>query len=82
MRHSSMFLIAATLMVVAVPSQAKMPYVAKAKAAGAAVENCASCHKGAPKKAGELTELGTFTKAHMKGDEPDYAAIAKKFPKK
>jgi cytochrome c553 len=81
MRRSTLLILAATI-AVAVPMSAKMPYVAKAKAAGAAVENCASCHKGAPKKGGDLTEMGTFAKTNEKAGEPDYAKLAAKYPKK
>jgi len=63
MRRSTLLLAAAAL-TVALPSQAKMPFVKAAQAAGiASVKNCASCHVGAAKKGGEMTEMGKWLEA-------------------
>jgi cytochrome c2 len=63
MRRSTLFLAAAVL-ALAIPAQAKMPFVKAAKDAGIdSVKNCASCHVGAPKKGGELTEMGKWLEA-------------------
>lgn len=60
MRKSTLFLAAAVL-ALAIPAQAKMPFVAAAKAAGIeSVKNCASCHVGAAKKGGELNDMGKW----------------------
>jgi mono/diheme cytochrome c family protein len=60
MRRSLLFLAAAAL-AVAIPAQAKMTFVKAAKDAGiASVKNCASCHMGAPKKGGDMTEMGKW----------------------
>ncbi|WP_306601880.1 hypothetical protein [Geothrix sp. 21YS21S-2] len=74
MRKSTLFLAAAVL-ALAIPAQAKMPFVAAAKAAGIdSVKNCASCHVGAPKKGGDLNEMGKWLmtqKAAKKAAEVD-----------
>ena len=55
------YLLAAAALAVAIPAQAKMAYVKAAKDAGIdAVKNCASCHMGAPKKGGDMTEMGKW----------------------
>ena len=70
-------LIAAAALILAVPAQAKMPWVKKAQEAGfAEVKDCKACHVGTPKKGGELTERGKFlekTKAEKKAAEVDVA---------
>lgn len=74
MRKSTLFLAAAVL-ALAIPAQAKMPYVAAAKAAGIeSVKNCASCHVGVAKKGGELNDMGKWLmteKAAKKAAEVD-----------
>ena len=74
MRKSNLFLAAAVL-ALAIPAQAKMPYVAAAKAAGIdSVKNCATCHVGAAKKGGDLTDMGKWLvaqKATRKAAEVD-----------
>jgi cytochrome c peroxidase len=76
MRRSFLFIAAAAL-VLAVPAQAKMPFVKKAQELGFAnVKNCASCHVGAPKKGGEFTEMGKYLvaqKSAKKAAEVDVA---------
>ncbi|NTV74265.1 MAG: hypothetical protein HGA66_08660 [Holophaga sp.] len=63
MRKSTPFLAAAVL-ALAIPAQAKMPYVTAAKASGIeSVKNCASCHVGVAKKGGELNEMGKWLMA-------------------
>jgi len=74
MRRSSIFLIAATLIVVAMPSQAKSKWLPNAKKA-IPTASCTTCHTAAGKPA--LNEIGKFAKANMKGDEPDYEKVAK-----
>jgi hypothetical protein len=70
-------LIAAAALILAVPAQAKMPWVKKAAELGIAdVKDCKACHVGAPKKGGELTERGKFLidmKAKKKAPEVDLA---------
>lgn len=74
MSRSNLFLAAAVL-ALAIPAQAKMPFVAAAKAAGIdSVKNCASCHVGTPKKGGDLTPMGKWLmtqKAAKKAAEVD-----------
>jgi mono/diheme cytochrome c family protein len=76
MRRSHLLLAAAAL-AVALPSQAKMPFVKKAQELGiASVKNCASCHVGAPKKGGDFTDMGKWLvaqKATKKAAEVDVA---------
>ena len=70
-------LIAAAALILAVPAQAKMPWVKKAQELGhAEIKDCKACHVGAAKKGGELTERGKFlldTKAAKKATEVDLA---------
>jgi len=70
-------LIAATALILAVPAQAKLPWVKKAQELGhAEVKDCKACHVGTPKKGGDLTERGKFlmdTKAAKKAAEVDLA---------
>jgi len=70
-------LIAAAALIIAVPAQAKMPWVKKAQEAGfAEIKDCKACHVGAAKKGGELTERGKFLvdmKAKKKAAEVDLA---------
>ncbi len=70
-------LIAAAALILAVPAQAKMPWVKKAQEAGfAEVKDCKACHVGAAKKGGELSERGKFlmdTKAKKKAADVDLA---------
>jgi hypothetical protein len=70
-------LIAATALILAVPAQAKLPWVKKAQELGhAEVKDCKACHVGTPKKGGELSERGKFlvdTKAAKKAAEVDLA---------
>jgi len=78
MRRSTLFaLTAAALLVVAIPSQAKPPFVGKAKELGFKdVTSCAACHKGTPKKGGEFTARGQFLmdqKTAKKAAEVDVA---------
>jgi len=66
---------AAAALLLALPAQAKMPYVKKAQELGFAdVKDCKACHVGAPKKGGEMTARGKFleeTKAKKKAAEVD-----------
>lgn len=68
-------LIAAAALILAVPAQAKMPFVKKAQELGfAEVKDCKACHVGAPKKGGEMSARGKFlmgTKAKKKAAEVD-----------
>ena len=68
-------LIAAAAVVLALPAQAKMPWVKKAQELGhAEIKDCKACHVGAAKKDGELSERGKFlmtTKAAKKAAEVD-----------
>ena len=58
MRHISLFLAAAALVVVAIPAQATPAIMKDAQGKkDAAVKNCASCHVGTPKDK-KLTDLG------------------------
>ncbi len=71
-------LIAAVALLLAIPAQAKMPWVKKAQEAGFAdVKSCQSCHADKmPKKGGELAERGKFLvdmKAKKKAAEVDLA---------
>lgn len=70
-------LIAAAALIIAIPAQAKMPWVKKAQEAGfAEIKDCKACHVGAAKKGGELTERGKFlvdTKTKKKAAEVDLA---------
>jgi hypothetical protein len=70
-------LIAAAALIIAIPAQAKMPWVKKAQEAGfAEIKDCKACHVGAAKKGGELTERGKFlvdAKAKHKAAEVDLA---------
>ena len=78
MRRSSTFLIAAALIVVAMPSQAKAKWIGNAKKA-IPTATCTTCHEAAGKPA--LNEAGKFAKTNMKGDEPDYEKLAKHIKK-
>jgi len=80
MRRSTLLLAVAAL-AVAIPASAKMPFVAKAKAAGVADAKCASCHEGAPKKGGAFTAMGKFANDHQKDGEPDWVAFKKQYGK-
>jgi uncharacterized membrane protein len=69
-------LITAAALILAIPAQAKMPFVKKAQEAGfAEVKDCKACHAALPvKKDGEMTERGKFlkaTKAEKKAAEVD-----------
>jgi hypothetical protein len=70
-------LIAAAALILAVPAQAKLPWVKKAQELGFAdVKDCKACHVGVPKKGSESTERGKFlidTKAKKKAAEVDLA---------
>ena len=70
-------LIAAAAVMLAIPAQAKMPFVKKAQALGfKEITSCKACHAGMPKKDGEMTERGKFlkaTKAEKKAAEVDLA---------
>jgi len=70
-------LVAAAALILAVPAQAKMPWVKKAQELGhAEIKDCKACHVGAPKKGGELSERGKFleeTKTKKKATEVDLA---------
>ncbi len=60
------FVVAAAL-TLALPAQAKMPWVKKAQELGFAdVKDCKACHVGTPKKGGDLAERGKFL-VDMKG---------------
>ena len=72
-RTSTLILAAAALLAVAVPSQAKPAFVAKAKAAGIASASCTTCHVKMGSK--DLNEVGQFAKAHMKDGVPDFEAL-------
>ena len=57
-------LIAAAALLLAIPAQAKAPWVKKCQDLGiAGVKDCKACHVGSPKKGGELTERGKFLEA-------------------
>ncbi len=68
-------LIAAAALILAVPAQAKMPWVKKSQELGfAEVKDCKACHVGAAKKGGDLSERGKFlmdAKAKKKAAEVD-----------
>lgn len=70
-------LIAAAALILAVPAQAKMPWVKKAQELGyTEIKDCKACHVGMAKKGGELTERGKFLedmKAKKKATEVDLA---------
>ena len=70
-------LIAAAALILAVPGQAKMPWVKKAQELGhAEIKDCKACHVGMAKKGGELSERGKFLedmKAKKKAAEVDLA---------
>jgi hypothetical protein len=70
-------LIAVAALILAVPAQAKMPWVKKAQELGFAdIKDCKACHVGTPKKGGELSERGTFlvdAKTKKKAAEVDLA---------
>jgi hypothetical protein len=70
-------LIAAAALILAVPAQAKMPWVKKSQELGFAdVKDCKACHVGVAKKGGDLSERGKFlmdTKAKKKAAEVDLA---------
>jgi hypothetical protein len=70
-------LIAAAAVLLAIPAQAKMPFVKKAQELGfKEVTSCKACHVGVPKKDGEMTERGKFLKARKaekKATEVDLA---------
>jgi len=70
---STLILAAAALLAMAVPSQAKPAFVAKAKAAGIANASCTTCHVKMGAK--DLNEVGQFAKAHMKDGVPDFEAL-------
>ncbi len=56
-----MTLIAAAALLLAVPAQAKMPWVKKSQELGFTdVKDCKACHVGMAKKGGELSERGKF----------------------
>ncbi|WP_306591844.1 hypothetical protein [Geothrix sp. 21YS21S-4] len=70
-------LAAAAALLVALPAQAKMPWVKKSQELGFTdVKDCKACHVGTPKKGGEFTARGQFleeTKAKKKAAEVDLA---------
>jgi hypothetical protein len=70
-------LAAAAALILAVPAQAKLPFVKKAQELGhAEIKDCKACHVGVPKKGGDMTERGKFllkTKADKKAAEVDLA---------
>jgi cytochrome c2 len=71
-------LIAAAALILAVPAQAKMPWVKKSQELGhAEIKDCKACHAVMPAKKGtELTERGKFlvdTKVAKKATEVDLA---------
>ena len=70
-------LITAAALILAVPAQAKMPWVKKSQELGFAdVKDCKACHVGVAKKGGDLSERGKFlmdTKAKKKAAEVDLA---------
>jgi hypothetical protein len=70
-------LVAAAALILAVPAQAKMPWVKKAQELGIAdVKDCKACHVGTPKKGGDLSERGKFLvdmKTKKKAAEVDLA---------
>jgi hypothetical protein len=70
-------LIAAAALILAVPAQAKMPWVKKSQELGFAdVKDCKACHVGVAEKGGDLSERGKFlmdTKAKKKAAEVDLA---------
>jgi hypothetical protein len=73
MRRTSLALIAAAGLFMALPTQAKPVWVAKAKAAGISNASCTTCHVKMGSK--DLNEVGKFAKEHMKGDAPDFEAV-------
>jgi hypothetical protein len=73
MRRTPIFLIAAAALFMALPTQAKPAWVAKAKAAGISNASCTTCHVKMGAK--DLNEVGKFAKEHMKGDAPDFDAV-------
>jgi len=79
MRRSYLLLAAAAL-ALAVPASAKMPWLAKTKAAGVADAKCTTCHTAMGKK--DLNAVGDFAKTTIKNGEPDYKAVAAHIAKK
>jgi cytochrome c peroxidase len=71
------FLLAATTLILAIPAQAKMPWVKKAQEMGFTdVKDCKACHVGMPKKGGDMSARGKFlvdTKAAKQAPEVDLA---------
>ena len=54
-------LIITSALIFALPAEAKLPFVKKAKELGfAEIKDCKACHVGVPKKGGEQTERGKF----------------------
>ena len=74
MRRSTLLLAAAAI-VLAVPASAKPTFVKAAKDAKIeGITSCVACHKGVPKKGGEMTERGAWLiaqKASRKAAEVD-----------
>lgn len=70
-------LTAITALILALPAQAKMPWVKKSQELGhPEIKDCKACHAGAAKKGGELTDRGKFLmdiKAKKKAAEVDLA---------
>lgn len=68
-------LVAAAALILAVPAQAKLPWVKKAQELGfAEIKDCKACHVGVPKKGSEHSERGKYlvaTKAAKKAAEVD-----------
>ena len=68
-------LVIASVLLLAIPAQAKPAFLKKAQDAGFhEVKNCMACHVGTPKKGGDMTERGKFlikTKAEKKAAEVD-----------
>ena len=57
-------LAAAAALILAIPAQAKLPFVKKAQELGfAEIKDCKACHVGVPKKGGEQTERGKYLSA-------------------
>ena len=75
--NQSILLALATALALSVPVQAKPAFLKKAQELKLAnVKSCASCHVGAPKKDGNMTEMGKWLiaqKASRKAAEVDVA---------
>ena len=84
--NRSILITLATALALSVPVQAKPAFLKKAQELKIAdVKNCASCHMGAPKKGGNMTEMGKWLiaqKTPRKAAEVDVAWLKEYTAKK